>query len=148
MSLEKLSNTFGNHENILRKIFQEKAKIPDSRINPTPSECDYLLILHELVTQAQQAAMYEILHAKFCTSNDEIAIPSNVSLWKDLKNDSMFMAIISTSARKSSVEVVTARMESASLYGVISYGPRGSHRAVKNQDVVRSMANADDLSLE
>lgn len=71
-------DTFAEHESLLRKKFKSNMNVPDCQINPTPNECDYLLILDELVEPEQQAHMYKKLRAKLCKSETEHNITSNV----------------------------------------------------------------------
>lgn len=78
LSEDDLMETFDEHEECLRKIFEKHIKTADHLINPTPNDLDYLLILDGLVEPKQQKQMYKKIRAKFCKSSTN-NITSNVS---------------------------------------------------------------------
>lgn len=79
MSLNEVTDTFVIHKDVLKDFFRKNSKVPDRRIDPTANECDYLLILSELVTQDQQGAMYRKLRDEFCKGDKQVAITCDVS---------------------------------------------------------------------
>lgn len=80
MTDDRITNTFIEHKDFLQNIFQQHAAGPDRLIDPSRNECDFLLILNELVTPDQQGAMYRKVRSEFCKTEPENAITSNVSL--------------------------------------------------------------------
>lgn len=75
MKINDIVNTFPEHRAALHEIFRTNEKIPDSRFQPTYDECNFLLILAELLSQSQQHEMYKKIRSEF----DNPYIPDDIT---------------------------------------------------------------------
>lgn len=84
MTVDDIIETFPRFESKLKRVFQKNLNVPDHRWEPKPDQCDYLVVLNQLLNDTQQTQMYLKLASEFAKESAE-HITSSVSFTFTIK---------------------------------------------------------------